>query len=429
MNAFHLQLALFKIGLLNVVRNKGRSLATLSAITIGFCGSLMIANFIKRIERGITHGMIHLGQAGDLVIFKKSGLTKFQQNIKVYGLAEKDILLLRNHLKRYEDQIEDVVERLPLQGLLSTGSRSFPAYFYGINFPRYVKDYYSAEVIRWARDWRPKTLNTQVMLENPLSTVLATGISELVGEQNREIQVAIKDYYGDFNVLDADFENTYTSGNVFTDMLFVLVPVELLQKGLRHRVAQNLTLFLRDGSKATAFKAELDDYFQKNSMDYDVYVFGDERWTPYFTGTMGFLWTMTFFLSFLLLGASLLAIVNTINLNILERSREQGTLVSFGYLKIHIRRIFIYETFFLSLAGILLGGILCFFLSRLISESNIQFRSPGQPHPNVFFIPFFWDLFFKIAFVFISSSMIATAWSLRKQLNKRPVELLGDKGV
>lgn len=417
----------FRFAFLNLLRHRGRALSTLIAIALGFAGTVMIANFIKRIDLGIYHGFVHLGQQGHLGIFKAGGLKGYAVQPKKFSLDPQEQKEILEILKKYEPQIEQIVPRISTTGLISEDQRSFPAFIVGFDPEKYASDSQRPEVVRWSEDWIPTNFDFKTSIEDPNGIAVAAGLSRLL-KGATALQVAARDLYGDLNVVDTNVHSSYTTGNVFQDQILVRANVKLVQELLRTDHVHYFAVFLNEPQIAKKILLEFKQT-EHLKASYDAYDVSDEAWHPYIRGTMSFLFAMGIFLGFLLMGTVALAIINTVNLNILERTREIGTLRALGMKPRQINWIFIAESFWLSLIGIFIGGSLAFTSSAVVNYFKFTFLSPGQPNPNSFYIPFLGLIAFPIALIFVSTVMGTTLFTLGRKNAAKPVELLSDKGV
>lgn len=120
-------------------------------------------------------------------------------------------------------------------------------------------------------------------------------------------------------------------------------------------------------------------------------------------------------------------VVNTLRMTIRERTREIGTIRAIGMQRLHVRAIFLLETFFLSLAACLAGIGLAFL--GIAGLSRLTFRTQGNPmamllvdghphfQPNVAGTAAYGLLILAIA--------VATAWfPARRAANLNPADAL-----
>jgi putative ABC transport system permease protein len=101
--------------------------------------------------------------------------------------------------------------------------------------------------------------------------------------------------------------------------------------------------------------------------------------SPFYVGTMNFLYVMASFIGTVIGSVVVLSILNSMTMTILERSREIGTFRSIGFTRTQMLGLFVREGVLLTGVGVLLGGVLAYTTAGLVNMANIRFSPPGVP--------------------------------------------------
>jgi putative ABC transport system permease protein len=120
---------------------------------------------------------------------------------------------------------------------------------------------------------------------------------------------------------------------------------------------------------------------------------------------------------------SLLGIVNTMVMSILERTREIGIMKAIGADNEHIRRIFLIEASIIGVVGGTLGVALGWTVGRVINfGANLYIRSQGGTPGTIFSMPV-WLIAAAIAFS-ILVSLIAGSYPASRAAKLDPIQAL-----
>ncbi|AHI67302.1 ftsX-like permease family protein [Burkholderia thailandensis H0587] len=87
------------------------------------------------------------------------------------------------------------------------------------------------------------------------------------------------------------------------------------------------------------------------------------------------------FIAVLIATIVMFTVGNTMNMVVMERTHEIGTLRAIGVRGAGIRRMFVCEGFLLGVCGAVLGTLLVFGASFLINRAQLHWTPPGQTEP------------------------------------------------
>jgi putative ABC transport system permease protein len=150
-----------------------------------------------------------------------------------------------------------------------------------------------------------------------------------------------------------------------------------LQKLLNTESIANISVWVKEPLLLDLTIGSLRAKLQKTAPHIEALPWKDERLSPYYTGTMQFIFVMVAFIGCVLAVVIILSIFNSATMTVIERSQEVGMFRSIGYNRRTMRTIFLMEGFFLTAislaAGIALGLLSMLFINNL----HITLEPPG----------------------------------------------------
>lgn len=427
--------AAWRLAVRNLLRNRRRTCATAVAIVFGFSALVLLGAYIVRAAYGLEAATVYLNLKGHVAVRKRGSLENFPSRPKRFVLDRSDIVKITSALERWRGSIEATGEFLTGSGLLTDGKRSAPVSLTGVDPALYPRLSQHPTVLRWAEDWAKFDPSISKMATNPALVSITPKLAESIGrrapffdfpESEREIQILVKTYERDLGAVDAELGPMHSTGIAFADMTSVIVPLRLIRELLATEGTEYIALFLRDGASvspiAKGLRKELGE-------DYEVLTVTDGVWSQFYVGQMNFLYVMGGFFTVLILGTISLAIVNTTTLNLLERTREIGTLRAIGFSPSKIRGLFLREAVVLSLACIVIGTALAVAIASVVNSSNIRFNPPGAQGSVRFRLALHPLTGVSMAALLTLVTLGSTQIVTRRKSRSRVVTLLGETGA
>jgi len=99
---------------------------------------------------------------------------------------------------------------------------------------------------------------------------------------------------------------------------------------------------------------------------------------PFFVQVVGLFSLIFLFLALIMVMIVLFAVVNTMTMNVLERTAEIGTIRAMGVRRASVRRLFLAEGAMLGAFGASLGVVMAFIAIALINHAGFQWTPPGN---------------------------------------------------
>jgi putative ABC transport system permease protein len=163
---------------------------------------------------------------------------------------------------------------------------------------------------------------------------------------------------------------------------YIAMPVALAQQlvyGRGEHKVTGIVLQLHRSEDMPAARARLLTLFHDKHLDLDVRDFGEL--TPFY-GQAKRLFSAIFLFIALVMGVIVLfAVVNTMTMNVMERTNEIGTVRAMGVRRGGIRSQFIAEGFLIGAFGATAGSALAFLIAALVNHNGLTWVPPGNANP------------------------------------------------
>lgn len=431
---------LWQLAYRNLWRNKRRTFSTGLAIMAGYAGLILLGAYIYRVQRGLETSTVYLNHKGHIAIFKKDGLTQFFTKPKKYILTAEEQREIAKILNKYPDEIEFTGRYLSGAGLLSNGHVSVPILMTGFEPEAYSRVYKHPDLKTWTPDWvlEKNEAAFEEFKNDSRSISITTGLGELIGrgppfqklsEGDRSLQLAAKSYYNDLNAVNATLTLHHTTGMAMAEDTSLYAPLSLLQELFATDGIQYWAVFLKNRDHVDLMKLQLEKDFAAAHLPFDVFEFNNETWSPYYVGSMSFLYVMGIFFVFLICSAVALSIINSTTLGILERIKEIGTLRAIGFEPRNIADIFLRENLLMSFMAIGLGQVVGWLIAEIVNHSTIMFSPPGAQGEIQFLLRVNGSLCLLMAIMVIMINIVTTYFVVRGVNKKQIVYLLSETGA
>ena len=400
----------FKIAWRNIWRNKLRSSVVIAAVTVGLFGGLASTGIMKGMVIDLVESAIH-SQVSDIQIHNE----KFVQNNEVQYLI--------NHSSQLLDSITllptvvGASQRSMAYGMASTASKGLGVMIFGVEpeVEKTVTDIFE-KIKTGDGQYFESGKRNRIIIGEKLA-------KKLNAKLKSKIILTFQDYEG--NLSGASFKvegifktqnSTFDEANVFvkkTDLDKLL----LLPKNTSHEIA--VLLENEDQTKATAIEVK------KIAPDYLV-----EDWTeidPY----LNMSYSMTSFMLLIFMSIIMLAlgfaIVNTMLMVVLERTKELGMIMAIGMNRYKVFSMIMWETSMLALVGGALGIFLTAIFTWHFGKVGIDISSVGEGFEAVGYssvlYPFldFMD-YVEVVILVMITGLIASIFPTIRALKMKPAE-------
>jgi putative ABC transport system permease protein len=160
---------------------------------------------------------------------------------------------------------------------------------------------------------------------------------------------------------------------------FVAMPLGLAQQlvyGRGEHKATGIVLQLHRSEDLPAAHARLTTLFRQKQLDLEVRDFGEL--SPFY-GQVKNMFSAIFLFIALVMGVIVLfAVVNTMTMNVMERTNEVGTIRALGVRRAGIRSQFTVEGVLIGAIGATVGALLALAIAALVNQAGLTWIPPGN---------------------------------------------------
>ncbi|HEV2678702.1 MAG TPA: FtsX-like permease family protein [Aliidongia sp.] len=150
-----------------------------------------------------------------------------------------------------------------------------------------------------------------------------------------------------------------------------------------HKVT-GIVLQLHRSQDLQAARARLVSLFQEHRLDLDIRDFSEL--TPFYGQVVRLFSGIFLFIALVMSVIVLFAVVNTMTMNVMERTNEIGTTRAMGVRRARIRWQFILEGALIGVAGATAGAILAVGIASLVNGAGLTWVPPGNANPSPLYL-------------------------------------------
>lgn len=358
---------LIRIALRNVLRNRRRSLITLSAVFLAVGVMTAVRGVLNGLQAAIRETVIAT-QTGALQVHKKGFARSLQAPIDLDLPADEAFL---GKIRAVPGVVE-AAPRIPFGGMVNANDKTVFSIFVALDparEPRVCPQ-------RWDILGEGKPLDVAVEDGAALSDELLKRLGVPLGGT-----AALLTNNKDGTLGAVDVKATGRLGGValpLPDQRVVFVPLALAQKLLlMEGRATEIAISVKDPAKvdevARALQAALGD-------EYEVATWG--QIAPFVDDVIRTQNIMLTIVAAIFGIIALVGIAVTMLMNTLERTREVGTMMALGVRRRQILVMFLLESMLLGIAGVLAGGSAGGgFILRFATGAGLAIQIPGSNKP------------------------------------------------
>lgn len=352
---------IFKLSLKNVLRNKRRTIITISVIAVGVSMLILALAYVEYIKWGLGESTIH-GQTGHFQLMNKDFLLKEEGEILEFGIDKSNDLY--NKIEEI-DEVELATPRINFSGLASTGEKSN-----GILVSALIPE---KEITLGSVFIDPEPLKK--LKTDDQGVIIGKGLAKLLkAKTNDYITIMTTTSDGALNAMDFKIVGTINTLSSEMDKRYAVINIKAAQELLATKKVERILVGL--------YKTEdLPIAIQKTSR----YISSDlqiKKWkevAPYYNKVLRFFYQIIIFLAPVLMIIVWFSTMNTIMMSILERSSELASLRAMGTSKITLFKMLFTEGIWLGIIGVSIGIALELALSYIINNAGITVPPPpGQ---------------------------------------------------
>lgn len=352
-----------KIGLRNLLKNKRRSLFTVSAVGLAFAAVNVFGGFMRYIYHSFEDGYVYAQGSGHLSISRENYRREGQQNPAAFLLRSNELATIGAVLER-DPRVRVVSPELRMQGLISNGRVSTIFIARGL-VPELVTRIRQSLGKSWIKN--ANSIEGRRLSEDaPFGIVVGTLLMERLG-LNLDADVIMMGLTvdGQMNALDAQIIAHFAGGGDQISDKIVSTTLSFLQQLYDTDGADTVNVLLTDGRHTDAARDELTQRIRDTGVPVEIGTWYElapsyEKTVAMFNVIFAFIFAIVFVIV-------ALSVVNTVSMAVIERTREIGTLRALGMKRHGVVVLFATESALLAFIGSLLGIALTLLTSGLVA--------------------------------------------------------------
>jgi putative ABC transport system permease protein len=453
------------LALRNLLRNRRRSLTTLSALIVGAQAILLFGGYTRNIAYGLQTDYVKRG--GHLQIQRQGYYLYGSGNPALYGIANyAQIIQTVSRDPALAGMLTEVTPTLQLGGIAGN-------YAAGVSRTALAQGVVVEDQNRM-RDWNdydlPVTPERLALTgTSPDSAVIGTGLARVlqlcaplqvpecgqppvatraeghdlasdiaalaaqekpaaVAARGTRIELLAATTNGAPNVAALNVIKAENQGVKELDDVYVALHLPQAQRlvyGGDAPRATAITLQLEHTSQMPAARERLEQLLARNFPGEPLEVLDFATLNPFYGQALAMLGTILGFIAILIGAIVLFTVGNTMSMAVVERTIEIGTLRAMGLRRGGILRLFISEGALLGIIGAVLGVLIAIALSGLINHSALTWTPPGRaPAPLIVRVSGETLLILGTVAGLVQVAVISAWWPARRAARLNIVEAL-----
>lgn len=402
-----MKLSWFTFALKNNLRNRRRSLVTMTIAALGSAAILLAAGFANSTYEALEQASAR--STGHVIVARPEQFQKEEDSPLQYGL-ENPAGLEQRLLSQPE--VRYVLPRIDFNGLISNGDKSTIMVAIGID-PDSEFAIKGPFLKRLAGEMLSSHDKEAGIL---LGDTLAKSLKAQPGTNLTLMSTTVD---GALNAMDVNVKGIVSTGIPDLDKRLVYSDIRSAQKLLNSNKISSMGVFLQDINQTAELRQKLQQ---------DLPQLGFETWLDkaFFYKSVRDLYNRIFgSLGAIITLIVIFVVANAMAMAIIERTREIGSLRAMGTLPSQLIRSFSYEGMLLGVCGAICGALFASLVSFLLYSFPVQMppppgRSDGYPLLVNITAPLY---LLTIGGILILSGL-SSAWIARRTMNKSIPEAL-----
>jgi putative ABC transport system permease protein len=369
---------LLKIAIRNIFRHRVRSTITISTIVFGCVALIFVGGFFENIFFQMRESHIAV-QSGHIQIHRRGFKEDGRINPNKYLIDNPDEI--KATINKFPE-VKYVTARLEFSGLVSTGDNTIAFVGQGIepanekSIP--LEDTYDLRALLRNGNYTGIPFMEAGLALAPddlYEVVLGKGLAESMGAKpGVSLVILTNTVGGSTNALDVNIKGIFSTSEKEFDDIFLRVPYPTAQSLLNTKSAQSILIVLNKTQDTAKVYQDLKNIIIRNKMDLEI-----SRWedsADNYNKTVKLFNTFYLILTIVISIVVILGIFNTMNMSVMERFSEIGTIMALGTRGSGVMKLFMIEGVLLGTIGGALGVTVGALFAMLISEIGIKMPPP-----------------------------------------------------
>lgn len=360
------------IAVRNLYKNGRRSFFTIVAIMLGYAAVVLFDGYINYMFTSLQESFIYSRGNGHLTVFKKGFLEEGKLNPERYLINKNELNTLNNIVAGQENVLLTSPE-LQINGLVSNGAIS-TIFFATGRVPSKRQ-----QILRYAssRLGAGKYFKGMSLSDGDLSGIgLGESLSRLLGLKVGDpgAIVVSPTIDGGMNALDATIKQTVYAGNEELEDKYLVVTLSFAQTLYDTDSVDRVRVLLNDERQIGSVKNYLQTAFDEQGLGLEI-----KEWielAPFYVKAKKMFEFIFVFVFIIVLTVSVMSVINTLGMSIMERTQEIGTMRAMGLKRLGVIRLFIIESSILVSVGAFCGLLIAVSTRWLIDIFEVHWTPP-----------------------------------------------------
>lgn len=350
----------------NLLRNKRRTSVTAFSIAVGFAALALFAGYTMNVYIGMSMQAMYGEMLGHITIAKRGMALEGRMHPEKYLFTAKEITAISEGVKQVQEKAS-FAPRLAVNGLVSNGKVSTIFFAEGIA-PQ------DMAALRGPRAFPGSVLEA----DKAGSVMVANGLMSMLGlKEGADMSLLGSTLTGQANALDAQVLYSFDTGSTATNDKLLFIPLEMA-RSLYDAAgrADRLTVVLPKDTPLEETRNRIIAKLAPLGLDLEVQTW--QELSMFFSRVKGMYDMIFAFMFVIVLVISVMALVNVIGMNVIERTREIGSLRALGMRRNGVVRVFVLEAALMVLLGCAMGMLLTLALRLGINAADISYIPPAS---------------------------------------------------
>lgn len=386
----------------NLFRQKRRSLVTLSSIVLGGVAIFIFGGFIDYSFWSLREQTIRTN-LGHIQIYKKGYLKKGEATPLNYGIADyegiRQILMVDPILRPL---IKTVTGQLEYSGIIS-------------NYESSISTFYTAVGIEPESSLLLGSLD-RVVLGSDLSRIDTAGVTigsglarGLAAGYDTQLDMLAINPAGGQNAMSVHVRGVLESGIKDYDNRVLKMPLKTAQTLLESDQVSKIIVLINETDRTSQAQARIDQIIKEQRLELET-----RHWSSlalFYHQVVNLFNGIFFFIKTIVSIIVIFMISSTMMTNVLERTREIGTLRAIGLTQREVSRLFLLEGVIMGLLGAAISILIGIATAELININGMSMPpSPGYSKGYLAFIRWTedWSLFWFSSILSIVTAFLAS---------------------
>jgi putative ABC transport system permease protein len=350
-----------RLALRNVFRQKLRTAMTLAAIGLGVVGLILSGGFVQDVFHQLGESLIH-SQSGHLQV-SRAGFQSYGTRSPEKFLISQPESIRAALLKLPE--VEDVMARINFSGLINNGRSDLPIIGQGVEPD---KEAALGTQLRYV-------VGRQLEKQDTYGVVVGEGVaSALKLHPGDSVTLLVNTTGGGLNTLEFNVVGVFQSFSKEYDARAARIPLSATHELLNTEGVNSLVVSLKRTSDTLPVARAIGQQFDSKELEVKTW----QELNDFYESTVALYQRQFGVLQFIILVMVLLSVANSVNMSVLERVGEFGTMMAMGNRRSDVFRLVMIENLLLGLLGATIGVVVGLVLAWAISAVGI----PMPPPPN-----------------------------------------------